>query len=445
MGLLDSIDDPTMSLAMGLLSAGGPSRTPVSFGQGLASGWGAYQDAARRQQAMQMQRDAFNLDQQRGQLGMQKGQLELDEIRRRMADADKTREILQGAFAAGGQPGAGGVAAATQGMAGAPIPGGATPAAIPQSVQGAQQSAPGGVTSKADVWQRYKSLGDLLASKGQVDAAQQYYGLAEKFRPKYKADSRTVRMPDGSIATVNMSEDGSEVVSGYTPAEKLVQIDLGGGTGFGDPFTGKPVAGTFQRKTMTPGEIASNSLGWANNNLSKQRLGFDQQQAMQPQFKDGYWVAPPRPGQATGQIIETPLSSPAKGSPQANMNASQRILPLLDQADSLLGKSTSSYIGTGVDLAAQAFGGSTKGAQAAAQLKALEGAIMMAQPRMEGPQSDKDVALYRQMAGQIGDSTVPIKTRRAALNGIRQLHERYATGGGMTSGASGGWSATLVK
>jgi len=53
---------------------------------------------------------------------------------------------------------------------------------------------------------------------------------------------------------------------------------------------------------------------------------------------------------------------------------------------------------------------------------------MMAQPRMEGPQSDKDVALYRQMAGQIGDPTVPNKTKMAALDAIEELHRRYAGG-----------------
>ena len=51
---------------------------------------------------------------------------------------------------------------------------------------------------------------------------------------------------------------------------------------------------------------------------------------------------------------------------------------------------------------------------------------MMAQPRMEGPQSDKDVALYRQMAGQIGDSSVPAAQKKAALQVIRQLHARYS-------------------
>jgi hypothetical protein len=45
---------------------------------------------------------------------------------------------------------------------------------------------------------------------------------------------------------------------------------------------------------------------------------------------------------------------------------------------------------------------------------------------MSGPQSDKDVLLYREMAGQVGDSTLPVETRKAALETIRQIQERYA-------------------
>jgi hypothetical protein len=49
-------------------------------------------------------------------------------------------------------------------------------------------------------------------------------------------------------------------------------------------------------------------------------------------------------------------------------------------------------------------------------------------PKMSGPQSDKDVLLYRQMAAQIGDANLPIATRRAALNTVRQIQQKYAAG-----------------
>lgn len=111
-----------------------------------------------------------------------------------------------------------------------------------------------------------------------------------------------------------------------------------------------------------------------------------------------------------------------------------RSLPLLDEADRLIGESTGSYLGAGIDLGAQVFGKATQGAQAAAQLKVLEGQLMMAQPRMEGPQSDRDVALYRQLAGQIGDPTVPAEMKRAALQTIRGLAEKYSGGAGRVAG-----------
>jgi hypothetical protein len=105
---------------------------------------------------------------------------------------------------------------------------------------------------------------------------------------------------------------------------------------------------------------------------------------------------------------------------------------VLDIAEPLLSQSTGSYAGAFIDAAGQVVGLSNEGAQAAAQLKALEGALILNMPRMEGPQSDRDAAIYRQMAAQIGDSTVPIETRKAAVQALRTLNARYSNGGGQT-------------
>jgi len=101
-------------------------------------------------------------------------------------------------------------------------------------------------------------------------------------------------------------------------------------------------------------------------------------------------------------------------------------ISLINQAEKLLDKATASLTGTGVDVLAGAVGVSTEGAKAAAQLKAIQGALVAKMPKMSGPQSDKDVLLYREMAGQVGDSTLPVGTRKAALETIRQIQERYA-------------------
>lgn len=63
MGLLDAFNSPEMGMAMGLLQAGGPNSRPVSVGQGIAQGYGAFQQAqeaqqqrARRDQDMQLKK-----------------------------------------------------------------------------------------------------------------------------------------------------------------------------------------------------------------------------------------------------------------------------------------------------------------------------------------------------------------------------------------------------
>jgi len=104
------------------------------------------------------------------------------------------------------------------------------------------------------------------------------------------------------------------------------------------------------------------------------------------------------------------------------------VLSILDQADQLLDKATGSYVGAGADQAMRLVGKSTEGADAIAQLRVLEGGLMMAQPRMEGPQSNMDQQLYRQMAGMIGDPTVPTSQKKAALGEIRRLNQKYVGG-----------------
>lgn len=99
----------------------------------------------------------------------------------------------------------------------------------------------------------------------------------------------------------------------------------------------------------------------------------------------------------------------------------------LDEAESILdtGKPTQSFVGAGWDFVNRAVGTVPEGATEAAQLEALGGALTAKMPRMEGPQSDKDALLYRQMAGQIGDKTQPIEVRKAAIKTVRDIWARY--------------------
>lgn len=102
-------------------------------------------------------------------------------------------------------------------------------------------------------------------------------------------------------------------------------------------------------------------------------------------------------------------------------------LDLLDDAQAILSSgATGSLIGAGADRLAGAFGRSTQGARATAALQTIAGQLTSKMPRMEGPQSDRDVQLYKQMAGDLANDTLPVQTRLAALEQIRSLNRKYA-------------------
>jgi hypothetical protein len=106
----------------------------------------------------------------------------------------------------------------------------------------------------------------------------------------------------------------------------------------------------------------------------------------------------------------------------------QQMMSVMQDAESILrtGRATSSGLGNLADASARVFGVSTPGAQDAARLEALSGWLVANVPRMEGPQSNIDVQNYTTMAGKVGDRTIPLPERLAALQQVRGLQQKYA-------------------
>lgn len=86
---------------------------------------------------------------------------------------------------------------------------------------------------------------------------------------------------------------------------------------------------------------------------------------------------------------------------------------------------TGSGAGALYDYGASLIGKSPEGAVEATKLKAVAGALTSKMPRMEGPQSDKDTALYKEMAAQVGDATLPVERRKGALTEVKRLWLKY--------------------
>ncbi|MFB6649831.1 hypothetical protein, partial [Bacillus toyonensis] len=112
---------------------------------------------------------------------------------------------------------------------------------------------------------------------------------------------------------------------------------------------------------------------------------------------------------------------------QTIMRDARETLSLLDQAESLLNTASGGSAQAARDSVLGAFNVSTEGAKATAGLNVLAAKLVGKVPRFEGPQSDKDVMLYRQAAGDLANPQLPVGTRMAALQPMRDLNTSYAT------------------
>lgn len=149
---------------------------------------------------------------------------------------------------------------------------------------------------------------------------------------------------------------------------------------------------------------------------------------------DGYMYAiyPGGKGVRISDGRGSPIQIQPKGSSStvASQNEEKqrisRVNAVLDEIQGILPQATASYAGRGIDLLARGVGLATPGDVATGKLGTLGGQLVALMPKMSGPQSDKDVAMYKQMAGQLDDPTIPLQVRQAALETIRSLNNKYA-------------------
>jgi hypothetical protein len=111
--------------------------------------------------------------------------------------------------------------------------------------------------------------------------------------------------------------------------------------------------------------------------------------------------------------------APLPAKPDVKTENAGDILRLTDEANKYLGTASSGRLQNILTGALEIPGISTQASQSDAQLKAIAGQLVSKMPRMEGPQSDRDVEMYRQAAGDIANANVPADTRKAAIKTIR--------------------------
>jgi hypothetical protein len=102
------------------------------------------------------------------------------------------------------------------------------------------------------------------------------------------------------------------------------------------------------------------------------------------------------------------------------------MIELAQLAQELLPSATSGAISNLATMATDAAGIPTNKSAADGQLKVISAQLVSNVPRMEGPQSDADVKLYRQAAADVANGNIPYQTRIKSLNTIIELNKKYA-------------------
>lgn len=381
MGLLDEFDtmpddrksavrQGLLTMGLNMLASGGTFGQQV--GRGGLAGLGGYQDAMERQKSEQSQKMLRQMQE------MQLNQARRSDQRQQRLDA------LPGQFYQ---------SPTQQALAG----GGGPTMANAQRMEGMQPQF------DADGYGRA-----LMGVDPQAGVAFQQSIAKQQAAPVTVSEGQTLVDP----------RTGRQI---YSAGQKPMAVSEG--QVLFDPATGRPIYAA--PKTNSPDAMLAAETARRGQDFDVQKSAGEVTYQTDP--ATGQLVALPKQMGPGGQIAPRPVSAGTGG-----MKDAKEALALVDQAESILktGGATGSGAGSLIDSSAAFFGKSTQGAQASAQLQAIGGMLTAKMPKMSGPQSDKDVQLYREMAGAVGDASKPIQTRLAALQTVREIQQRYAGQGG---------------
>lgn len=235
---------------------------------------------------------------------------------------------------------------------------------------------------------------------------------------------RAINTPGGLNELILRSKLGTDK---FIEANKMhfVNQDLGGKirTVGIEPLTGKSkvIEGTEAKKTAT-----------ISDQIARERLNRDtgsDNVAHVVTDNEGNVTMINRKGEVIGSKLigaGKPSATFEKSTQQQKQIGNDRKLAISELEEitkdgGLIDQSTSSYAGKGVDILARTIGTATPGDIAAGQLAPISDLVLKMVPRFEGPQSDKDTASYNRAAGQLSDTTLPAKIRKAAGKEILRL------------------------
>jgi hypothetical protein len=223
---------------------------------------------------------------------------------------------------------------------------------------------------------------------------QQYMGQAlEKDISQVLPPGSTLRGPNGMLNIPKVSEN--------------IQLQ----------FSPQGAASAFA--VPNAAQISAQNLGLEERAKAAGQAGYKLEQTATgpnqvPEFRTVEQIA----NAATG-------GTPLLAKPDVKTENASDIMRLTEEANKYLGTASSGRLQNIMTQALEVPGISTKASQSDAQLKAIAGQLISKMPRMEGPQSDRDVESYRQAAGDIANANTPSETRKAAIKTIQDLNQKY--------------------
>lgn len=244
---IDPLTQMLWAMGSGILAGNNGQPFSSVLGKGMYAGMEGYNNAVQSRRKGKM-----------ADLEAEKSQLEIGEYKRKLKDQEALAEAYRAAAAGGAAPSGESFAPGTRpSMAFTPEANAGLP---PAPTTPPQQS--GGGAGKEAVKRRLQATIDNLIAKGAGHMVGPLQDQLAKLDPEITSVREGLR--NGQRVTIKQFKDGTEQVSAFDPeGEKLHFIDQGGSVQGVSPTTARP-AGPAMTKTLTPGETASNSLGWFN-------------------------------------------------------------------------------------------------------------------------------------------------------------------------------------
>lgn len=242
-----------LSAAAALLQAGGPSRTPTSFGQALGSGLQAFQQGVQGAQDRRAQQEQQRMNSRLLGLRLQDAESDIANQAASRARAQRLQEFYQ----------SGGGANIPQ------LPSMAPTIENAQALQAAQSAAGAG-----DLYSQRLNEAQRLRTAGFGPEADAVELQALKFREEFDQTPRTGVDEQGKPFQYVVGKGGTvRRLDGILPRDEMKLVNLGGREVAYNPFA--LAAGQSFARTASPDAMVSASTARRGQDLSFQTAGLD--------------------------------------------------------------------------------------------------------------------------------------------------------------------------